>query len=73
MITPVKGQYSYHVQGRHFRIYRITRCTTGPSCYVEEDPVPTEPYYLTEAEARRRVYQLNGWGEPCPAVAAGDL
>ena len=65
MLQPVLGQYRYHVQGRHFRIYRITRCTApGPGQYVEEEPVFSEPFYMTEREARRRVYQLNGWGEP---------
>ena len=67
MIPPIVGQYRYHVQGRHFRIYRITRCTaSGHGQYIEENPVPDEPFCLTEDEARRRVYQLNGWGQPAP-------
>lgn len=53
-----QGEYSYQPDGRHFRIYI---CTYVDGRSTTSDPVREEPLYTDREEARRRVYQLNGW------------
>lgn len=53
-----KGEYSYHPYGRHFRIYV---CIYADGLTTTSDPVPGEPLYTDREEARKRVYELNGW------------
>lgn len=57
-MKPKKGEYFYMARGRNFCIYRYE--------YVDAKsflaaPAPDEPPYWTREEARRRVYELNGW------------
>lgn len=52
------GQYYYTPRGRFFRIYRYDSVTsTGSSA----SPAPNEPLFSDREEARKRVYELNGW------------
>lgn len=46
--------YFYAPRGRGFRIYRRESQSSAI-------PMPDEPVYLNREQARRRVYQLNGW------------
>lgn len=48
------GQYMYMPRGRNFRVYKKVTDTR-----LEE--VISEPVYFSREEARRRVYELNGW------------
>lgn len=57
-MTPKVGQYHYEPRGRGFRIYRYYAVTES-SCAAY--PVPDEPIYRNREEARKRVYELNGW------------
>lgn len=54
-----KGQYLYRPSGRNFRVY----------LQVDDnriEQVINEPCYFTREEARKRVYELNGWRyRPC--------
>lgn len=52
------GEYSYQPHGRHFRIYR---CIRAEGRFTQSTPVNDEPLYRDREEARRRVYELNGW------------
>lgn len=52
------GQYFYAPSGRAFRIYRYDSVTDKGTV---ASPVQDEPYYYDREEARKRVYQLNGW------------
>ncbi len=52
------GQYSYEIHGRAFRIYICTLVTATGSQAL---PVYEEPFFYNEEEARKRVYELNGW------------
>lgn len=57
-MKPKVGQYFYMPRGRSFRIYcykSVSESTTIAS------PVDSEPIYHSREEARRRVYELNGW------------
>jgi hypothetical protein len=58
MIKPKVGQCYYAPRGRAFRIYRYIH--VNESCTMAE-PVDDEPLYSNREEARRRVYELNGW------------
>ena len=51
----MKIKYHYSIRGHHFVIYQTTE-TPG-----EFTPKPDEPEYSSREEARRRVYELNGW------------
>ena len=62
-MKPKVGQCYYAPRGRAFRIYRydyVGETTSSAS------PLPNEPYYYNREEARKRVYELNGWRyKPC--------
>ena len=54
-INPTEvSPYFYAPRGRGFRIYRRESRSSAI-------PMPDEPIYLNREQARRRVYQLNGW------------
>lgn len=50
------GQYFYAPRGSIFRIYRVDY-NDG----ITSASSPTGESYNTSEEARRRVYELNGW------------
>lgn len=52
------GQCYYASRGRAFRIYRYVHVMASCTMAV---PVDNEPLYRDREEARRRVYELNGW------------
>ncbi|MCU6767384.1 hypothetical protein OCV73_00205 [Barnesiella propionica] len=57
-MKPKVGQYHYELRGSCFRIYRYDQVSdTGTS----SSPVYGEPSYLDREEAKKRVYELNGW------------
>lgn len=55
---PKVGEYSYRLHGRQFCICVCDYSQNGISTHK---PVPSEPLYSDREEARRRVYELNGW------------
>lgn len=55
------GQCYYAPRGRAFRIYRYVHVTASCTMAV---PVDNEPLYRDREEARKRVYELNGWQAP---------
>ena len=57
-MKPKVGQYFYMPRGRNFRIYRYNHVSETTS---SASPVNSEPYFSNREEARRRVYELNGW------------
>lgn len=57
-MKPKVGQYCYMPRGRVFRIYRYDFVSATASTLAA---VPEEPVYYDREEARRRVYELNGW------------
>ncbi len=57
-MKPEVGQYSYVLRGRGFRIYRCVKATESGYTAL---PVPGERTYSRREDARRRVYELNGW------------
>lgn len=58
---PKEGQYFYKPHGRSFRIHRYLK-VAGPACEIS----PCLEEHRDREEARRRVYELNGWRyEPC--------
>lgn len=57
-MKPKVGQYFYTPRGRGFRIYRYDSVTETTS---SASPVTSEPLYFNREEARKRVYELNGW------------
>lgn len=52
------GQYFYTPHGNAFRIYRYDRVTAGAT---SASPVNEQPFFYDREEARKRVYELNGW------------
>lgn len=52
------GEYHYIPYGRYYRIYIYTEVSRSGTRAL---PVAEEPYYDNAADARRRVYELNGW------------
>lgn len=49
-------RYYYRIHGNH---YDVCEKATGQR-------LPGEPYYYNREEARKRVYELNGWRyKPC--------
>lgn len=48
------GQYFYAIRGTNYRIYR-KESNTDASLVIGE------PVCFTQQEARKRVYELNGW------------
>lgn len=63
IMKPKVGQCYYAPRGSAFRIYRYDSvCGTVTTA----SPLPDEPYYYNREEARKRVYELNGWRyKPC--------
>lgn len=53
------GEYCYKPSGRQFRIYV---CDYNDGQTSSSKPVYEEPYMFNDREeARKRVYELNGW------------
>lgn len=52
------GDFFYLPRGRFYRIYC---CESVSDKGTESTPVQDEPLYSTSEEARKRVYELNGW------------
>lgn len=52
------GEYYYSLHGRDFRIYR---CDYSDGQTTMSSPVYEEPFFRDREEARKRVYELNGW------------
>ena len=52
------GEYSYSIHGRN---YRICVCDYSDGKIQTSSPVRNEPLYIDREEARKRVYELNGW------------
>ncbi|MCS2588042.1 hypothetical protein [Bacteroides fragilis] len=52
------GEYSYSIHGRN---YRICVCDYSDGKTQISSPVRNEPLYINREEARKRVYELNGW------------
>ena len=62
-MKPKVGQCYYAPRGRGFYIYRydFVGATTSTAVLL-----PDEPIYRDREEARKRVYELNGWRyKPC--------
>lgn len=57
-MIPKTGQYYYTLRGRFFRIYRYDSVTGTGSI---ASPVQEEPLFSDREQARKRVYELNGW------------
>lgn len=55
---PRVGQYFYTLRGRWFHIYRYVEVNGFGS---SASPVDGEPTFLDREQARKRVYELNGW------------
>lgn len=53
------GQYYYIPVRRTFRIYRVGMSDSGGG--FTGNPVVGEPPYYEREEARKRVFELNGW------------
>lgn len=53
-----QGQYYYTIHGRYFAIYR---CVFNDGHTSMGEKVVNEPPYYDREQARRRVYELNGW------------
>lgn len=54
----IVGQYFYERRGSAFQIYRYD-CVRGT--FSSASPVNGEKAYFDREEARKRVYELNGW------------
>ena len=59
MRTPRVGQYEYDRRGKGYKIYQVN--SVNENGYTSS---PTGEYYADREEARRRVWELNGWGIP---------
>lgn len=59
MRTPKIGQYEYGRRGRGFKVYRVN--SVSENGYTAR---ATGEFYHDREEARRRVWELNGWGTP---------
>lgn len=57
-MQPKVGQYYFAPRGRHFCIYRYTHVSENGSA---ASPVTSERPFTDKEDARRRVYELNGW------------
>lgn len=53
------GDFFYLPRGRFYRIYRYIESISEKG--TESIPVQNEPFYSSQEEARKRVYELNGW------------
>lgn len=63
-----KKQYYYRIHGRHYEICMSSH--TDGSLIVFGSRVPGEKTYTNREEARKRVYELNGWRYPTNEKAA---
>lgn len=52
------GEYYYTPNGRQFRIYQ---CDYSDGKIETGKPVYKEPLFNNREDARKRVYELNGW------------
>lgn len=52
------GEYYYTPKGRHFAIYVVDSVSNG---VTTGRPAEGEKLYYDREEARKRVYELNGW------------
>ena len=57
-MTPKVGQYFYTIYHSMYRIYRYDSVSDRAT---SASPVRDEPLYSNPEEARKRVYELNGW------------
>lgn len=57
-MKPKVGQYYYAPHGRGFRIYRYKEVT---DTFHSALPVQSEPIFYDREQAKKRVYELNGW------------
>lgn len=57
-MKPKVGMYHYVFRGCGFRIYRYNSVAEKTS---SASPVINEPIFYDREEARKRVYELNGW------------
>lgn len=57
-MKPKVGQYYYTISNNKYRIYRYTHADENGAL---ASPVSGEPLYPNPEEARKRVYELNGW------------
>lgn len=58
MIDLKAGQYMYKLHGSQYRIYQCDFNNGVNSSYIE---VVSEPFFTNPEDARKRVYELNGW------------
>ena len=59
MRTPKVGQYQYDRRGRGWKIYQVD--SVSENGYSSRS---TGEFFSDIEDARRRVWQLNGWGTP---------
>lgn len=52
------GQYTYFRRGNVFRIFRCSSVSANGAAF---DLVKEENDYAQAQDARRRIYELNGW------------
>lgn len=52
------GEYEYVPHGSGYRIYM---CDFNNGRFEMSGPVRGEPIYFNKEDARKRVYELNGW------------
>lgn len=57
-MKPKVGQYYYAPRGREFHIYRYDVVTDK---FQSASLVLNEPIYYDQEQAKKRVYELNGW------------
>lgn len=60
------GEYFYQIRGRGWRIYQTDFVSDRVTSASE---VRGEPLYHDREEARKRVYELNGWKYNGPKAA----
>lgn len=58
-MRPKVGQYFYTYHGTGIRIYQYTEVHQHGT--IVSEPVPGEAVYFNREDARKRVYELNGW------------
>lgn len=59
MRTPKVGQYEYDRRGAGWKVYRVV--SVSENGYASTS---TGEFYRNIEDARRRVWELNGWGTP---------
>ena len=65
-----KGEYFYSIRGS---VYRIYQCIYNEGGIEQSTPLKDEPSYQDAEEARKRVYQLNGWTYKGPKMLKHNL